>query len=126
MSKFFAALAQWCSYNAGPFGLAGIVNLYSHPHTLFDTIETLGTCQASTQGGISVGDRVHLLIVDTDETLTVTLVHHSKHWDNRHELSVYSPLGIALLGKNVGSSVTIPIFRSQIGVRVLDVERGHP
>jgi transcription elongation factor GreA len=70
---------------------------------------------------IAFGAKVRLLNVDTDEEETYQLVGPDESDVAQKKISVYSPLGHALLGKQVDDSVMVEAPKGVIEYEVLEI-----
>jgi len=72
---------------------------------------------------IYIGATVDLLNIDTDKTVTYTLLSSLEADPNKNIISVSSPIGKALLGNAVGSIVDIETPKDSFSLEVLKIER---
>lgn len=63
--------------------------------------------ERSSDGGAQLGSKVTLLDVEFDDTFTVTLVGSFEGDAANDLISIVTPLGVALLSKNVGDEVDV-------------------
>ena len=70
---------------------------------------------------ISFGATVKLLDVDTDEEKTYTLVGPEEADIKLGKISIHSPIGKALIRKEIGDSVTVKAPAKTIEYEVLDI-----
>lgn len=98
--------------------LSSTISTYSDPHTLISAIENV---EKSQHKGVCVGNSVLLKVIDTDENMLVNLVNINGVKTSRNSISIYSPLGNALLGKEKNDVFSVSIFRSRVDFKVLYV-----
>lgn len=101
--------------------LSSTISTYSDPHTLISAISAIENIEELQRRGIGVGNTVLLRIIDTDENMLVNLVSDNGAKTDRNSISVYSPLGNALLGKERNDVFSVSIFRSRVDFKVLYV-----
>ena len=63
---------------------------------------------------------------DDDEEITWRLVDRDESDVKRGRISVQSPVGAALLGKEVGDYVTVKLPKGEVGFEVLSIRYGVP
>lgn len=101
--------------------LSSTIITFSDPHTLSSAFSAIESAQKRQQGGINVGSTVLLRIIDTDENMLVKLVSIDGDKTYRNAISIYSPLGNALLGKERYDVFSVSVFRSTVEFKVLYV-----
>lgn len=71
---------------------------------------------------IGLGDTVELLDVELDEKFTYTIVGSAEADPSESRISNESPIGSAILGKNVGDVVQVEVPDGTITFQVMDIK----
>lgn len=72
---------------------------------------------------VSIGSRVKLKDLEFDEDVEYTIVGSAEANPANNKISNESPVGRALLGKAVGSTVDVAVPSGTIQFRILDIKR---
>ncbi len=72
---------------------------------------------------VSIGSRVKLRDLEFDEEVEYTIVGSAEANPAANKISNESPVGRALLGKAVGSTVDVAVPSGTIQFRILDIQR---
>lgn len=73
---------------------------------------------------VSMGSKVTFVDLDTHKEQTMTLVYPHESDIESNKVSIFAPVGAALIGLKVGQTIEWPITESKIRrIKVLSVER---
>lgn len=101
-------------------GYTSTVHALARPYELMATFEMMETYGLKSPLQVGVGSTVQVRIHDTDEHIVATLTNDLASTEMPF-LSVFSPMGAALLGKREGETFRVRVFRDSIQCSVLRV-----
>lgn len=84
--------------------------------------QIIDVSQLSQDGRVVFGVTVHLLNVETDETMVYELVGDQEADITQNRISITSPIARALVGKSEGEEVTVQAPQGEIVYEILKVE----
>ena len=114
-------LSENAEYDAAKDEQADIENRIDQIEKMLRNVEVIDTDIAD-MDSVHIGSKVKVLDLEFDETLEYTIIGSTEADPLAYLISNESPLGVALLSRKVGDTVTVDAPAGQLQFKILEID----